>query len=138
MINSEITFNIGYNLGELSRQIAMVIETANQQCSKQLSIEVYRVYENLKYILDELISINASETITNDLKSYLNQLSRGKYDRDSESDETHELILEKLKRRFAERRQKGKLKPAAVKKLDLKLKIRKDRITRELNQLVNE
>ncbi|MFX0050203.1 MAG: hypothetical protein ACFE8U_02825 [Candidatus Hermodarchaeota archaeon] len=77
----------------------------------------------MKYILDELISINASETIINDLKSYLNQFSRGKYDRDAKSDEIHELNLEKLKRRFADRRQKGKLKLATVKELDLKLKI---------------
>ena len=65
-------FNIGYKLGSLSRHLEIVLETANAKNEKErYQIEVYRIHESLKYVLDELEDLNILEKVKYDLGSYL-------------------------------------------------------------------
>jgi hypothetical protein len=130
MVTPEKALNIGYKLGELSRQIEMVIETANKSRSRErLHIEVFRVNEGLKFILDELKLSNTSETIQNDIEEYLKETIN------LNMDEKSGMILGKLKKKLADRKYRSNLKIDEVKELDLKLKIWRDKLTSELNAL---
>ncbi|OLS22703.1 MAG: hypothetical protein HeimC3_29770 [Candidatus Heimdallarchaeota archaeon LC_3] len=126
-------FNIGYRLGSLSRHLEIVIETANAKTSKEkYQIEVYRIYESLKYVLDELEDLNILEKVQYDLSSYLNQLT-GLNSKETQNELKRSMVLSKFKKKISDHKLRTNrvLKPHEVSELDLKLKMWKDRITNE-------
>lgn len=137
--HSEVLFILGYKLGELSREIELVIETAQRTQKKERhQIKVVRIYEALRYVVDEMIKLGASEEIQNDLTLYLSQLAKNyseikeKIESEQQQDVQTEMIVSKLKRKFARKNRDLKLDEA--KELDMKLKIWKDRITLEFSR----
>ena len=79
--------NIGYRLGNAARDIELVIETLNNKDTKlKFHLELYRVQETSKYINDELVAIQAMESIQSDIQSYLTQLT-GPNAKNEEKDE---------------------------------------------------
>ncbi|MFW9996262.1 MAG: hypothetical protein ACFFD4_29745, partial [Candidatus Odinarchaeota archaeon] len=127
----ETLFDIGYKVGALSRQVEMVIEASSKRSSERLHIMVYRVYENLKYILNELKELGISEKVQEDLLIYLSQLTGGKIIENSEQDEEESttMVIGTIKRKIKDRKQNlnRKLKIDEVRELDLKLKLWKDK-----------
>lgn len=124
-------FNIGYKLGSLSRHLEIVIETANSKSSKEkFQIEVYRIFECLKYVLDELEELNILDKVQNDLSSYLNQLT-GLDSKEEQKEFKRSMVLSKVKKKITDHRLRSDrvLKPQEVAELNLKLKMWKDRIT---------
>ncbi|MHA2296775.1 MAG: hypothetical protein ACXAEU_03140 [Candidatus Hodarchaeales archaeon] len=149
MTRLEVPFNLGFKLGSLSRQVEIVIETASKSSSnKRIKIKVYRVYDSLKYILDELMELGISEMVQKDLKSYLNQLAGGRIDEEleqeqeegeeQEDDETR--VFGKIRKKFKDRRQNlsRDLKENKARELDVKLKLWKDRIAVDFNKKSSE
>ena len=139
-INShEVLFILGHKLGELSREIELVIETAQRpQKSERHQIKVVRVYEALKYILDELVELKISDEIQKDFTVYINNLAKNyseiknKIDKEEDREFENEMIVSKLKRKI--RRKNRDLKLEEVKEFHQKLTIWKDRITIELSR----
>ncbi|MFX0124737.1 MAG: hypothetical protein ACFFAE_13995 [Candidatus Hodarchaeota archaeon] len=137
--NHEVLFILGHKLGELSREIELVIETApRQQKSERHQIKVVRVYEALRYILNELEELEISDEIQKDFSFYMNNLAKNyseiknKIALEEDQDFKEEMIVSKLKRRI--RRKNRDLKLEEVKEFHQKLKIWKDRITVELSK----
>lgn len=136
----EALFILGHKLGELSREIELVIETAQRTQKKQRhQIKVLRVYDSLRYVLNELTLLKVSEEILKDLASYLNMLAKNyseikrKTEEKQNQDFEKEMIVTKLKRKMS--RKNRDLKLDEVKDLGMKLRIWKDRITLELSRL---
>jgi CCR4-NOT transcriptional regulation complex NOT5 subunit len=136
--NHHEVFIVGHKLGELSREIELVIETAErEERSGRHQIKVLRVYESLRYLLDELIKMGLSEDIQKDITVFINNLAKSyseiKHKIEEEDQEfEEEMIVSKLKKRF--RRKNKDLKLEEVKEFHQKLKIWKDRITIELSK----
>jgi len=133
MISSEIILNIGFKLGEIVRQVELVIETAPKRSSERIHIEVFRVYEGLRAVMNELHSINCSIEVQSEIESYLDQLSGKKLSKESINDEKR--LLTKVKEKLKERSFSSKLKVDEVKELQLKLKIWRDRISGDIIRL---
>ena len=71
--NHEVLFILGHKLGELTREIELVIETVQHtQKRERHQIKVIRVYDSLRYILDELTLLDVSEEIQKEFSSYMN------------------------------------------------------------------
>ncbi|UCG04145.1 MAG: hypothetical protein JSW11_09190 [Candidatus Heimdallarchaeota archaeon] len=135
----EVLFILGHKLGELSREIELVVETAQRdEKSERLQIKVIRVYEILKYIHNELIQLEISNEIQKDIEAYMSTLAKNyseikdKIDREESQDFENEMIVSKIKRKM--RRKNRDLKLETVKEFHEKLKIWKDRITIELSR----
>ncbi|WP_455463325.1 hypothetical protein [Candidatus Hodarchaeum mangrovi] len=133
MISSEIVLNIGFKLGEIVREVELVIETAPKRSRERIHIELFRVYEGLRYVLDELKVLNCSSEVQFEIESYLDQLSGRKLSKESINDEKR--LLTKVKEKLRERSFSSKLKIEEVKELQLKLKIWRDRISGDLGRL---
>ncbi len=137
--NRHEVFILGHKLGELSREIELVIETAErEQKSERHQIKVLRVYESLRYILDELIQLGISDEIQKDITVYMNNLAKlyseikNKIEEEEDQGFEDEMIVSKLKRKL--RRKNKDLKLEEVKEFHQKIKIWKDRITVELSR----
>ena len=140
MKSNEILFILGHKLGELSREIELVIETAERQDKREKhQIKVTRVYESLKYLIDELALLGISDEIQKDITVYMNLLAKNYSEIKNRISEENiqefesEMIVSKIKRRM--RRKNRNLKLEEVKELHQKIKIWKDRITIELSRL---
>ncbi|MFX1506858.1 MAG: hypothetical protein ACFFDC_12210 [Promethearchaeota archaeon] len=137
-INHHEVFILGHKLGELSRDIELVIETAErEERGEKHHIKVLRVYESLRYLLDELNKLEISDEIQKDITVFINNLAKSyseiKYKIEEEDQEfENEMIVSKLKRRL--RRKNKDLKLEEVKEFHQKIKIWKDRITIELSK----
>lgn len=138
IIHHEV-FILGHKFGELSREIEIVIETAErEQKSERHQIKVLRVYESLRYTLDELIQLGISDEIQKDIAVYMNNLAKSyseiknKIEEEEDQEFESEMIVSKLKRKL--RRKNRDLKLVEVKEFYQKLKIWKDRITIELSR----
>ena len=134
MISSEIILNIGFKLGEIVRQVELVIETAPKRSSERIHIELFRVYEGLRFVLDELHAANCSIEVQAEIESYLDQLSGGKKPLKDNIDDDKRLLT-RVKEKLRERSFSSKLKIDEVKELQLKLKIWRDRISGDLVRL---
>ncbi|MHA2203786.1 MAG: hypothetical protein ACW991_08860 [Candidatus Hodarchaeales archaeon] len=139
MISRHEVFILGHKLGELSREIELVIETAEREVkSERHHIKVLRVYESLRYILDELTQLGISDEIQKNITVYMNNLGKSyseiKFKIEEEEDQVFEdeMIVSKLKRKL--RRKNRDLKLEEVKEFHQKIKIWKDRITIELSR----
>ncbi|MFX1517288.1 MAG: hypothetical protein ACFFC6_13375 [Promethearchaeota archaeon] len=140
MKSNEILFILGHKLGELSREIELVIETAERpEKSERHQIKVVRVYEALKYLVDELAILWISDEIQKDITVYMNILAKNYseiknriLEEDTQEFES-EMIVSKIKRKM--RRKNKNLKLEEVKELHQKAKMWKDRITIELSRL---
>ncbi|MFW9904823.1 MAG: hypothetical protein ACFFFH_10865 [Candidatus Thorarchaeota archaeon] len=138
-INHPEVFIIGHKLGELSREIELVVETAErEERGGRHQIKVLRVYESLRYLLDELNKMGISEEIQKDITVFINNLAKFyseiKYKIEEEENQEFEdeMIVTKLKRRL--RRKNKDLKLEEVKEFHQKIKIWKDRLTVELSK----
>ncbi|MFW9929709.1 MAG: hypothetical protein ACFFD1_09980 [Candidatus Thorarchaeota archaeon] len=128
------SFNLGYRLGSLSRNLEIVIETANAKTAKErYQIEAYRIHENLKYVHDELSELNILDQIQTEIENYLTELT-GFYKEELPESQKQGMFLSKVKRKLTDHklRPNRTLKQHEVAELDLKLKMWKDRITNEL------
>ncbi|MFX0015892.1 MAG: hypothetical protein ACFFB2_18050 [Promethearchaeota archaeon] len=133
----EALFILGHKFGELSREIELVIETAEREEKRERhQIKVIRIYDSLRYIHDELKQLGVSEEIQRDLSLYLNTLAknyseiRNRIVEEEKQETETEMIVSKLKRRF--QRKNLDLKPNEVADLSVKLKIWKDKMILEL------
>ncbi|MFX1283134.1 MAG: hypothetical protein ACFFB5_05740 [Promethearchaeota archaeon] len=140
IINNELLFILGHKLGELAREIELVTETAQRTEKRERhQIKVIRVYDSLRYILDELTLLEVSEEIQKDISLYINQLAKNyseikrKIEESQDQDSEKEMIVTRLKRKMS--RKNRDLKLDEVRNLGMKLKIWKDRITIELSRL---
>ena len=140
MKSNEILFILGHKLGELTREIELVIETAErQEKSERHQIKVIRVYDSLKYLTDELALLGISDELQKDITVYMNILAKNYSEIKNRISEENiqefetEMIVSKIKRRM--RRKNRNLKLELVKELHQKGKIWKDRITIELSRL---
>lgn len=133
MIPNEVVLNIGYKLGELSRQIDLVIESSPKTSAKRIKIKVFRVYEGLRYIFDELKAITCSPDIQLEIETYLNQLSGGKFSKETIDDEKR--LLARVKGKLKERSLTSELKIDEVNELKLKIDIWRNRISGDLARL---
>ena len=128
--------NIGYRLGNLARDIELVIETLNSKESKlKFHLELYRVQETLKYINDELVAIQVMESIQSDIQSYLIQLTG--FDANNEEKDERTTILKKIKKGVTERKYRAnrELNSTEIRELDLKVKGWKDKLIGELAKI---
>lgn len=138
-INHHEVFIVGHKLGELSREIELVIETAErEEKGERHQIKVLRVYESLKYLLDELKKMGISDEIQKDITIFINTLAKSyseikiKIEEEENQEFEEEMIVSRLKRRL--RRKNKDLKLDEVKEFHQKIKIWKDRITIELSK----
>ncbi|MFX0113644.1 MAG: hypothetical protein ACFFB3_03785 [Candidatus Hodarchaeota archaeon] len=133
MTQLESIFNLGHKFGEIIRQVEMAIETKSwRHC--QVEIEVYRVYESLMNIIDELIKLDASEIFEKtqqDIKLYLEKLTTRKIDAEEDQEEEYEMLIARIKKKIKKRKQKRKLKSEEITELDSNLKVWKDRFANE-------
>ncbi|MFW9916495.1 MAG: hypothetical protein ACFFGZ_12890 [Candidatus Thorarchaeota archaeon] len=134
MTQLDAIFHLGCKFGELSRQIEMAIETQSwRHC--RVEIELSRVDEILKSILDELMRLDTSEIAEktqNDVKVYLERLTEEKIEAEEEDEEEYETMISRIRTKIKKRKYKRKLKTDEVSDLDLNLKIWEDRIINEL------
>jgi hypothetical protein len=143
-------FNLGHKLGELARQVEMVIETQSwRRCQNE--IKVSRISDSLLFVLGELMILDGSgviEKTQQDIKSYLEKLTKEKIDEGAEKDgdedeKERKLIVGKLKSEIKKRRQtqirrkrqKRKLTLDEVNELNMNLGIWKDRLVNECARL---
>lgn len=152
MTQRKAIFNLGHKLGELARQVEMVIETQSwRRCQNE--IEVSRISDNLTYVLGELMILDVSEVIEKtqqDIKSYLEKLTKEKIDegaaKEGEEEKEKKLIVGKIKseikkrrqRQIRKKRQKRKLTPDEVNELNLNLEIWKDRMINEFARIAKK
>lgn len=129
----EVPFILGHKLGELSREIELVIETSQREDRREKhKIKVIRVYESMKYVHDELMQLGTSEEIQKDFTLYLKNLAKKyseikrKIDDEQGKVTKDEMIVSKFKRKIS--RKNRDLHLYEVKELDLKLKILKDKL----------
>ena len=133
----DTAFNIGFQIGNLSRQVEIVIETTNaKEKSARVKIQAFRVFESLKYVIDELESGNILEKVQIDMSVYLSQLT-GISKNDASSDTKPDMILRKLTKKLSTRKLRldRDLKTQEISELDLKLSMWKDRISSEFVKL---
>lgn len=130
------TFNLGFKIGSLARDIELVIETMNKKTDKEkVKIEAYRVHETIKYVYDELDSLNILDKIKDDMGDYLANLTGFGLSDDDESE--RKGLITKVKKGIADRklRLNRNLNSQEISELDLKIKSWKDRITSDLVKL---
>lgn len=135
---SNLSFDIGFKLGSLSRYLEIVLESAAASSSDKRKIEAFRVFETLKYVVDQLSSANAMEGLRNEISEYLEELTGGPSDKEKEIPEK-EMILTKIKKKITDRRPRSDrdLKISEVSALDLKLKMWKDKFVTGLMKAGN-
>ena len=132
--------NIGYRMGNLARELEIVIERLNSKStkSKKIHIELYRVQEALKYVIEELEKMKALQSITSDIQGYFLQLTGiNTLEEDEEGNEERKPLLTRIKQGVVDRkyRPNRELQPREIYELDLKLKTWKDKLAGELVRL---
>jgi hypothetical protein len=140
MTQLKAIFNLGQRFGEISRELEMAIETRSlRHC--RIEIEVFRVYEGLMQVIDELMKLDASEIFEKtqlDIKLYLEKLTKRKIGTEQEKEEEYEMLLTRIKKRIKKRKQKRKLKSEEISELNSNLKVWKDRFANEFLRLSKE
>ena len=105
MSSMEIPYNIGNKLGELIQLAEICTEFAKNPARQRPRIETLRVYESLRYIVQELELLAISESLLQELRDYLNKISGGKFSDESTSKEItgDEMLLTKIKKSIKSR-----------------------------------
>ena len=129
--------NIGYRLGNLARDVEIVLESQKTKDPnlKKFHLEVFRVQEILKYIVDELEHIDEYGPTRRDIQDYIIQLTGEPIAEDD--DEERKTLLRKIKQGITDRKYRTDraLNAREVYELDLKLKGWKDKLLGELVKL---
>jgi hypothetical protein len=139
MSSLEIPYNIGNKLGELTQLAEICIEFAKNPSNQRPRMEVLRVYEGLRYIMQELELLAFSESLLQELRDYLDKISGGKLSDESTQKQTpeDEMLLTRIKKSIKSRGQNldREMKTEEIKNLSLKLKIWRDRISNEFTRI---
>ena len=139
MSNFEIPYNIGTKFGELIKLAEICTEFSKNPSSYRPRLEVLRVYESLRYILQELELLALSESLLEEIREYLDKISGGKLSEESTPKEStgDEMLLTKIKKSIKSRGQnlEREMKTDEIKNLSLKLKIWRDRISNEFTRI---
>ena len=137
MTNYHSILNIGYRLGNLARDVEIVLESQKTKDPnmKKFHLEVFRVQEILKYIVDELEHIDEYGPTRIDIQDYIIQLTGEPIAEDD--DEERKTLLRKIKQGITDRKYRADraLNAREVYELDLKLKGWKDKLLGELVKL---
>ena len=137
MTNYHSILNIGYRLGNLARDVEIVLESQKTKDpnKKKFHLEVFRVQEILKYIVDELEHIDEYGPTRIDIQDYIIQLTGEPIAEDD--DEERKTLLRKIKQGITDRKYRADraLNAREVYELDLKLKGWKDKLLGELVKL---
>jgi hypothetical protein len=133
MSTSEIPFNIGYKIGEMTRQIELSMEFVKNPTRQRPILKLDQIYESLKYILLELELLNIPKDILKDITEYLDSVSGGRYseEQSEEEEKSDEMLLGKIKKSITKRTQNltREMKIDEMKTLLHKLQIWRDRIS---------
>ena len=133
MSEQEIPFNIGYKIGEMTRQIEISIEFVKNSTRQRPILKVAQIYESLKYIFQELELLNIPKELLKEIEEYLDQISGGKYSEDRLTDEekSDEMLLGRIKKSLMKRSQNlnRDMKIDEMKTILPKLQIWRDRIS---------
>ena len=139
MSSMEIPYNIGNKIGELMQLAEICIEFAKNPARQRPGIEALRVYESLRYIVQELELLAISEPLLQELRDYLDKISGGKLSAETTKKEStgDEMLLSKIKKSIKSRGQNldREMKTEEIKNLSLKLKIWRDRISNEFTRI---
>ena len=133
MSEQEIPFNIGYKIGEMTRQVEISIEFEKNPTSQRPILKVAQIYESLKYVFHELELLNIPKELLKEIEEYLDQISGGKYleDKMTDEDKPDEMFLGRIKKSLTKRNQNlnRDMKIDEMKTILLKLQIWRDRIS---------
>ncbi|MCK4849640.1 MAG: hypothetical protein KAT16_11465 [Candidatus Heimdallarchaeota archaeon] len=133
MSEQEIPFNIGFKIGEMTRQIEISIEYVKNPTCQRPILKVAQIYESLKYIYQEIELLKISNEILLGIEEYLNEISGGKFSDDvlTEEEKSDEMLLGRIKKSLMKRNQNlnRDMKLEEMKTLLRKLQIWRDRIS---------
>ena len=133
MSEQEIPFNIGFKIGEMTRQIEISIEFVKNPTRQRPILKIAQIYESLKYIYQELELLKISNEILLGIEEYLNEISGGKFSDDilTEEEKSDEMLLGRIKKSLMKRNQNlnRDMKLEEMKTLLRKLQIWRDRIS---------
>ena len=133
MSEQEIPFNIGFKIGEMTRQVEISIEFEKNPTRQRPILKIAQIYESLKYIFQELELLNIPKELLKEIEEYLDQISGGKYLEDKLTDEekSDEMLLGRIKKSLKKRNQNlnRDMKIDEMKTILLKLQIWRDRIS---------
>lgn len=137
-IRPELYFIMGIKIGELAKNVEMVISSHNTKDKRfRVKLGALIVYENLRDISEGLKQSNTHENIVGDIDTYLDQITK-KFERhlltDSSSDEKSDsgLIVTKLKKRIQTLLKGKELNLEETIELNTKLASWKDRLVLDL------
>ncbi len=139
MSSMEIPYNIGFKLGELIQLAESCNEFAKSSNQQRPTMNVLQIFESLRYIIQELEILAITESLLKEIGDYLDEISGGKFSAENDPNKStgDEMLLSRIKKSIKSR---GKnldrdLKPEEIKKLVLKLKIWRDRISNEFTRI---
>lgn len=133
MSEKEIPFNIGYKIGEMTRQLEISIEYIKNPSRQRPILKAVHIYESLKYISQELELLGIPNVIFQEIDEYLNQISGGKFSEEKMAveEKTDEMFLGRLKKSIKKLNQNlnREMKADEMKDILRKLQIWRDRIS---------
>jgi len=133
MSAQEIPFNIGYKIGEMTRQVEISIEFVKNPTRQRPILKVAQIYESLKYIFQELELLKIPKEILKEIEEYLDQISGGKYleEKIPDKEKPDEMFLGRIKKSLTKRNQNlnRDMKIDEMENILLKLQIWRDRVS---------
>ena len=139
MSEHEIPFNIGFKIGEMTRQVELSIEFVKNSSKQRPILKVEQIYENLKYVYQELELMNIPDEILNEIDEYLDSISGGKFSEEkvTTDEKSEEMILGRIKQSLKKLNQNlnRDMKLDEMKSLLRKLQIWRDRISNSFTRM---
>ncbi len=133
MSESEIPFNIGFKIGEMTRQVEISIEFVKNPTRQRPILKVAQIYESLRYISQELELLKIPNEILKEITEYLDEISGGKFSEEKMTveEKSDEMLLGRIKKSLMKRNQNlnRDMKTEDMKTLLRKLQIWRDRIS---------
>jgi hypothetical protein len=139
MSEHEIPFNIGFKIGEMTRQVELSIEFVKNTSKERPILKVGQIFESLKYVYQELDLMNIPYEILKEIDEYLDQISGGKFSEDklATEDKSEEMIIGRIKKTLKKRNQNMNrdMKIDEMKSLLRKLQIWRDRVSNAFSRM---
>jgi hypothetical protein len=139
MSEHEIPFNIGYKIGEMTRQVEVSIEFVKNSSKQRPILKVAQIYESLKYVYQELELMNIPNEILQEIEEYLDWISGGKYSEEklATDEKSEEMILGRIKKSLKKLNQNlnRDMKIDDMKSLLRKLQIWRDRVSNAFSRM---
>ena len=139
MSEHEIPFNIGYKIGEMTRQVEISIEFVKNSSKQRPILQVAQIYESLKYVYQELELMNIPHEILQEIEEYLDWISGGKYSEEklTTDEKSEEMILGRIKKSLKKLNQNlnRDMKIDDMKSLLRKLQIWRDRVSNAFSRM---